>query len=302
MPSAVDALGVEIALPSAPRRIVSLVPSFTELAAALRLGRRLVGVTRFCTDPPEVVAPVRKVGGTKNPDIERIISLAPDIVLANREENREEDVAALREAGLAVYVGDIRSAAQVGEEIQRVAALLGAVAIQQTRAIDEALDEHAHLNHVRPLVRAACLIWRNPYMAAGGETYIGDLLRSAGGINVFERHRGDARYPRVTLAELAEAAPDVILLPSEPYRFGKRHRSELLAQHGIPAARAERIHLCDGQMITWWGVRTAPALHEIAALLDSARADWRGAQSPDLHDLPPGLALNVEQQDIVDQN
>ena len=302
MPSAVDALGVEIALDSAPRRIVSLVPSFTELAAALRLGRRLVGVTRFCTDPPEVVAPVRKVGGTKNPDIERIISLAPDIVLANREENREEDVAALREAGLAVYVGDVRSPADVRGEIERVAQLLGTVSLQQTRPLDEALEEHEHLNRLRPRVRAACLIWRNPYMAAGGDTYIGGLLRDAGGVNVFETHRSGERYPRITLAELIEAAPELLLLPSEPYRFGKRHRSELLAQHGIPAARAARVHLCDGQTITWWGVRTAPALHEIAALLDSARADWRGAQSADLHDLPPGLALNVEQQDIVDQN
>ena len=302
MPSAVDALGVEIALPSAPRRIVSLVPSFTELAAALRLGRRLVGVTRFCTDPPEVVAPVRKVGGTKNPDIERIIGLAPDIVLANREENREEDVAALREAGLAVYVGDVRSPADVRGEIERVAQLLGTVSLQQTRPLDEALEEQEHLNRLRPRVRAACLIWRNPYMAAGGDTYIGGLLRDAGGVNVFETHRSGERYPRITLAELIEAAPELLLLPSEPYRFGKRHRRELLAQHGIPAARAERVHLCDGQMITWWGVRTAPALHEIAALLDSARPDWRGAQSPDPHDLPPGLALNVEQQDIVDQN
>ena len=168
MPSATDALGTEIALEGAPRRIVSLVPSFTELVAELRLGRRLVGVTRFCTDPPEVVQPVRKVGGTKNPNVERIIGLAPDLVLANWEENREEDVAALRAADVPVYVGDVRTAEQVREEIERVARLLGAVSLQQTRAITDALEEHAHLNRVRPAVRVACLIWRNPFMAAGG--------------------------------------------------------------------------------------------------------------------------------------
>ena len=301
MPSATDALGTEIALESAPRRIVSLVPSFTELVAELRLGRRLVGVTRFCTDPPEVVQPVRKVGGTKNPNVERIIGLAPDLVLANREENREEDVAALRAADVPVYVGDVRTAAQVREEIERVARLLGAVSLQQTRAITEALEEHAHLNRVRPAVRVACLIWRNPFMAAGGDTYIGDLLRAAGGVNVFERDEGGERYPRVTLGELAEASPEVILLPSEPYRFGKRHREELLAQQGIPAARAGRVELCDGQMLTWWGVRTAGAVREVASLLDTARPDWVVDEVLPA-DLPPGLELRVERQDTVDSN
>lgn len=301
MPSATDALGTEIALEGAPRRIVSLVPSFTELVAELRLGRRLVGVTRFCTDPPEVVQPVRKVGGTKNPNVERIIGLAPDLVLANREENREEDVAALRAADVPVYVGDVRTAAQAREEIERVARLLGAVSLQQTRAIEDALEEHAHLNRVRPAVRVACLIWRNPFMAAGGDTYIGDLLRAAGGVNVFEGHGGGERYPRVTLAELAEASPEVILLPSEPYRFGKRHREELLAQQGIPAARAGRVELCDGQMLTWWGVRTAGAVREVASLLDTARPDWVVDEVLPA-DLPPGLELRVERQDTVDSN
>ena len=301
MPSATDALGTEIALEGAPRRIVSLVPSFTELVAELRLGRRLVGVTRFCTDPPEVVQPVRKVGGTKNPNVERIIGLAPDLVLANREENREEDVAALRAADVPVYVGDVKTAAQVREEIERVARLLGAVSLQQTRAIEEALEEHAHLNRVRPMVRVACLIWRNPFMATGGDTYIGDLLRAAGGVNVFEGRDGGERYPRVTLGELAEASPEVILLPSEPYRFGKRHREELLAQQGIPASRAGRVELCDGQMLTWWGVRTAGAVREVASLLDTARPDWVVDEVLPA-DLPPGLDLRVERQDTVDSN
>ena len=301
MLSATDALGIEIALEGAPRRIVSLVPSFTELVAALRLGRRLVGVTRFCTDPPEVVNPVRKVGGTKNPDLERIIGLAPDVVLANREENREEDVAALRAAGLAVYVGDVRTVEQAREEVERVARLLGAVALQQTRAIGEALEEHAHLNRVRPAVRVACLIWRNPFMAAGGDTYIGDLLRAGGGVNVFEERGGGERYPRVTLAELAAAEPEVILLPSEPYRFGRRHREELLAQHAIAASRAGRVELCDGQLLTWWGVRTAEAVREVAALLDTARPDWVVEEVLPA-DLPPGLELRVERQDTVDSN
>ena len=221
-------------------------------------------------------------------------------MLANREENREEDVLALRDAGLAVYVGDVRTAAQVREEIGRLAAFLGAVSLKQTRPLDEALEEHEHLNRLRPRVRVACLIWRNPYMAAGGDTYIGDLLRLAGGTNVFETHRSTDRYPRTTLAELAELAPDLILLPDEPYRFGKHHRDELLAQHRIPAARAGRVHLCNGQSLTWWGVRTAGALREVADLLEGARPDWRGEHDLDLPPLPPGLNLRVDHQDTVE--
>ena len=124
----------------------------------------------------------------------------------------------------------------------------------------------------------------------------------AGGTNVFEAPTGGDRYPRVTLAELAEAAPDVILLPSEPYRFGKRHREELLAQHTIPAARAGAVHLCDGQSLTWWGIRTAGAVREVAELLDAARPNWRGEADIDLPPLPPGLELRVDRQDTVDQN
>lgn len=300
MPAVVDALGTAIELERAPRRIVSLVPSFSELVASLRLGHRLVGVTRFCTDPPETTNPVRKIGGTKNPDLERIVGLAPDIVLANREENREEDVDALRRAGLSVYVGDVRTAAQAREEIARVAKLLSAVALQQTRPLDQILEEQSHLNRLRPKVRAACLIWRNPMMAAGGDTYIGDLIRAAGGINIFETSAGGERYPRTTLAALAALAPDVILLPSEPYRFGKRHLEELLAQHSIPASRAGRVHLCDGQAITWWGVRTVQGLRLTAELLDSARPNWRSEREIDLPPLPPGLELRVDQQDVVD--
>ena len=298
MPSAIDATETEITLDRPPRRIISMVPSFTELVCALRLESRLIGVTRFCTDPPEVVGPLRKLGGTKNPKTDQIIELQPDLVLANREENREEDVEALREAGLNVYVGDVRSVHGSRDEIERIAGLLGGIALKLVNELNESIEEQEHLQRLRPRVRVACLIWRNPYMAVGGETYMGDLLRFCGGENVFESHRGDGRYPRLTLPDLIAADPEVILLPGEPYRFRERHRAELLALHGMSAARAGHIYLCDGQAQTWWGVRTAAGIRQTAELLDRARGDWRNEEV--MPELPPGLQLEITQQDTVE--
>ena len=298
MPSVIDATETEVNLERPARSVVSLVPSFTELVCEMRLAQRLVGVTRFCVEPAELVKPIRKVGGTKNPEIERIIRLAPELVLANREENNEDDVSALREAGLSVYVGDVRTAEQSGEEIGRVGQLIGGISQKLSGAVEEAIEEQRHLSRMRPRVRTLALIWRNPWMACSGDTYIGDILRQCGAINVCEdSSRG--RYPRLQLTELIELDPEVILLPSEPYRFRERHAQELLAQHGMSAGREGHVYLCDGQNLTWWGVRTPAAISEVAALLDQARSGWQeeAAAAPDL---PPGLNLQVTQQDVVE--
>ncbi len=298
MPSVIDATDVEINLERPARAVVSLVPSLTELVCELRMGPRLVGVTRFCLEPSAIVAPIRKVGGTKNPDLERIIRLDPDLVLANREENNEADVRALREAGLKVYVNEVRTALEARAEVERVGALLGAMTMRLTQGIDEALEEQRHANRLRPRLRAAALIWRNPYMAASGDTYIGDLLRLCGGVNVCEdASRG--RYPRLGLAELVGLDPEVILLPSEPYRFRERHAEELRAQLGMSAARNGRIYLCDGQHLTWWGARTASAIGDLASILDRARPGWQAAAAM-APDLPPLLNLSVTRQDVVE--
>lgn len=298
MPSVVDATDTTLDLERPAREIVSLVPSFTELICAMRLGSRLVGVTRFCVEPAEVTNAIRKVGGTKNPDVERIIGLNPQLVLANREENNEEDVSALRKAGLNVYVGDVRTAEEAKDEIEKVAQLVGGITLKIGDGLEGALEEQRHVQRLRPRVRAAALIWRNPYMAASGDTYIGDLLRVCGAINVCEESlRG--RYPRLQLTELIDLDPEVILLPSEPYRFRERHAEELLAQHGMSAARNGHVYLCDGQILTWWGVRTAAAISEVSGLLDNARAGWQ-AEAAMAPELPPGLNINVTQQDVVE--
>ena len=158
-------------------------------------------MTKFCVEPAEVTNAIRKVGGTKNPDVERIIGLNPELVLANREENNEEDVVALRKAGLNVYVGDVRTADEAKAEIENVARLVGGITLKIGDGLEEALEEQRHVQRLRPRVRAAALIWRNPYMAASGDTYIGDLLRVCGAINVL---RGiDSRTVPATAAHRA---------------------------------------------------------------------------------------------------
>ncbi len=298
MPSVIDATDTEINLQRPAREVVSLVPSITELVCSMRLGSRLVGVTKFCVEPAEIVTPIRKVGGTKNPDVERIIRLNPQLVLANREENTEEDVLALREAGLNVYVSEVRTAEEAQAEVDKIGRLLGGISMKTGEAITEALEEQRHVQRMRPRVRVAALIWRNPYMAVSGDTYIGDILRTCGAINVCE-DAGRGRYPRLQLSDLVALDPEVILLPSEPYRFRERHAEELLAQHGMAAARNEHVYLCDGQNLTWWGIRTATAIREVVDLLDRAREGWQ-EEAAIVPELPPGLNLNVTQQDVVE--
>ena len=205
---------------------------------------------------------------------------------------------ALREAGLNVYVSEVRTAEEAQDEVDKIGRLLGGISMKTGEAITEALEEQRHVQRMRPRVRVAALIWRNPYMAVSGDTYIGDILRTCGAINVCE-DTGQGRYPRLQLSDLVALDPEVILLPSEPYRFRERHAEELLAQHGMAAARNGHVYLCDGQNLTWWGIRTATAIREVVDLLDRAREGWQ-EEAAIVPELPPGLNLNVTQQDVVE--
>ena len=263
----VDASGTAVAAPAEPRRIVSLVPSLTELVFALGLGEALAGCTIFCTQPPEGVAGKTRVGGEKDPKLEAIRDLGADLVLANIEENRREDVEALRGAGIPVYVvyprtveAGIDVAAELGE-------VLGAPA--PGRALAARLrDDLARVRASRAGRRRArvfCPIWRRPYMTVSADTYVHDMLRECGGENVF----GSAarRYPEVTLEEVAAAAPEVVLLPDEPYRFRPVHREDFAPFPAMPAVRDGRLPLVDGKLLSWYGPRIADALRVLPALL-----------------------------------
>jgi ABC-type Fe3+-hydroxamate transport system substrate-binding protein len=247
-------------------RIVCLVPSLTEALFALGLGERVVGVTDWCVHPAEAVAPLPKVGGTKNPDLERILALAPDLVIANHEENTRRDVERMRRAGLRVRVTDPRSVPGAVRLLRELAAL-GADPERADRVIlpIEAALRRAQAGPGALRSRVFCPIWKRPWMAVGSDTYADDLLRVCGGENVFADRR-ERRYPIVEEEEIVAAAPDVILLPDEPYAFGPADAQEL-ARLPIPAARAGRIHCVDGTLVSWYGPRIGRAIETLRPLL-----------------------------------
>ncbi len=259
-----DALGRTVPLNVSPRRIVSLVPSLTEYLFAIGAGDRLVGVTDYCIEPAELVATLPKVRGTKNPDREMIRALQPDLLLASKEENRQRDITTFETANIPVYVTDIRSVVGAVTQLGVLATVLEAeaAAVPLLDAIRAALVEVRTRSLTR---RTLTFIWRDPWMAVGGATYADDLLRLCGAENV-ALHLG-GRYPRATLEEFMRLGPEVILLPDEPYRFTEADRAAFAPFAKVPAAHAQRIHLCDGMLLTWYGPRTVAALRLFQELL-----------------------------------
>jgi ABC-type hemin transport system substrate-binding protein len=224
-------------------RVVSLVPSATETLYAL--GVEPVAVTRFCAARGAAV-----VGGTKNPDVAAIIALAPDVVVVNDEENRVDDARALAAAGLALHDMSPRSVEDVGGEVRALAARVDAT-VPSPFGADEWDGWMASVLTPR-WWDAFVAVWRRPWMSLAIDTYGASLLDLLGVGNIF----GDSldRYPEVTLEEVAARAPNVVLLPSEPYEFGPRHVREVeAAVPGVPIA------LIDGRDLFWWGIRTPDA-------------------------------------------
>ncbi len=277
-----------------PRRVVSLVPSVTESLFDLNLGDRLIAITDYCVFPAEGVQNLPRIGGTKNPDVARIIAMKPDLVIANREENHKEHVDALCEAGIPVWVTFPRTVADAINLLWNIMHVFDEpVMVPRVRLIEQSYDWVQRLGESREKpARVFVPIWLDPLMTFNADTYCHDLLRACGGLNVFaDRERRyplqadlgaaeayadddpraagrDTRYPRVTLEEVAAAQPDVILLPSEPYAFTEAH-IPLFAALDVPAARNNRIKLVDGSLLTWHGTRLAQALNILPTLLGS---------------------------------
>jgi ABC-type Fe3+-hydroxamate transport system substrate-binding protein len=228
-------------------RIISLVPSITELLNDLGLDEQVVGITKFCERPAHWRAEKRIVGGTKTVDIQRVMDLQPDLVLANREENVREQVEAIGVFSQ-VWTSEVRTVQNALDLITQVGHLT------HTEAKAAALRARIAADYAQPLPRrgrAAYLIWRKPYMVAGGDTFIHSMMDWAGFTNVF----GDQlRYPSVAPDQLAATDPDVLLLSSEPFPFAEKHIAAL--QELCPRAR---VLLADGAIFSWYGSRMLEA-------------------------------------------
>ncbi|MEU1461879.1 helical backbone metal receptor [Streptomyces sp. NPDC005727] len=236
-------------------RVVSLVPSLTE-AVAESLPGVLAGVTDWCTHPPDLGAV--RIGGTKNPAVDRIVALAPDLVIANEEENRAPDLDALRTAGLEVLVTEVRTVPQAFRELDRVLTACGAPA--RPRWLDEAEAAWAELPEPPAPTTAVVPVWRRPWMVLGRDTFAGDVLARLGVRHLYAGHPD--RYPRVPLAELLAADPDLVVLPDEPYRF--------TTGDGPEAFPGLRCALVSGRHLTWYGPSLAEAPRVLGGALRAA--------------------------------
>ncbi|GAA2591764.1 helical backbone metal receptor [Actinomadura fulvescens] len=234
------------------RRVVSIVPSLTEAVAETAPGL-LVGVTAWCTHPADL--DVERVGGTKNPDVERIIELRPDVVVGNAEENRAADVEALRAAGVPVWMTDIRTVGGALESLRRM--------LTEACGLDAPawLDDAARAWDFPPpagRVRAVVPIWRRPWMVVGRDTFTGDVLARLGVDNLYAAHA--ERYPKIPLDEIVAARPELVVLPDEPYRFAADDGPECFP--GTPCA------LVNGRLLTWYGPSLVAAPRALAEQLD----------------------------------
>jgi ABC-type Fe3+-hydroxamate transport system substrate-binding protein len=234
-----DDLGRSVRLPATASTIVSLVPSLTEAIAASAPGR-LIGATDWCSHPADLT--VERIGGTKNPDIDAIVALAPDLVIANEEENRAVDIDALGQRGLSVWVTAPTTVSDALASLERM--LVDAIGVDRPGWLSVAAVIWSAPVAGRRL-RAVVPIWRRPWMVLGRDTFAGDLLAHLGIDNVMAD--STERYPSANLEQLRELEPDLVVLPDEPYAFGPNDGPEVFAGWDVPVA------CVSGRHLTWYG-------------------------------------------------
>ncbi|QEC69567.1 ABC transporter substrate-binding protein [Panacibacter ginsenosidivorans] len=242
----VDHLQRKVKLTNYPlKRIISLVPSQTELLHDLGLEGEVIGITKFCVHPQSWFRNKTRIGGTKNVNIEKVKSLEPDLIIANKEENVKEQIEELEKIA-PVWVSDIYNLEDAIDMIESIGVLIDRS--QQSKQISQNIQQQFQkLQAENFQLPTAYLIWRNPYMTIGGDTFINDMLKRCGLQNVFEKEQ---RYPEITLQQLKEHSVQLILLSSEPYPFKEKHVEEIKAV--LPAAK---ILMVDGEMFSWYGSR-----------------------------------------------
>jgi ABC-type hemin transport system substrate-binding protein len=280
-----------------PQRVVSLVPSYTESLFDLGLGSAVIAITDFCTQPATLLQGIPRVGGPKNALIDQIISLKPDLVLANREENTREIVEALSAAGVPVWAAFPQTVSDLIADLWQLARLFRSdFAAARLKPLEQSVEWATLAVQADALVPYFCPIWQDispsgiPYwMTFNDQTYSSDLLKLCGGINLFsdrarrypldadlgqapeeDSRERDTRYPCITRDEIIAVQPEVILLPDEPFTYTAEHIvqiSEWFAE--TPAARSGRVYKVDGSLVTWCGTRLARALQELPDLFQT---------------------------------
>lgn len=254
-----DQLRRKILLPFyPPKRIISLVPSQTELLHDLGLAEEVIGITKFCVHPQSWFRTKTRIGGTKNVNIEKVKTLQPDLILANKEENVKEQIEELEKIA-PVWVSDVNNLDDAFEMINSIGLLTGKS--EKSTAINQNIQhQFQQLETQHHQLQTAYLIWRNPYMTIGGDTFINDMLNRCGLQNVFESQK---RYPAISLEQLKERNVQLVLLSSEPYPFKEKHIEEIRSV--LPAAK---ILMVDGEIFSWYGSRLLYATQYFRELMN----------------------------------
>ena len=248
-------------LPHPPQRIISLVPSQTELLFDLGLGDRVVGITKFCVHPTHWFKSKTRIGGTKQVNIQSAKALQPDLIIANKEENVKEQVEALADIA-PVYVTDVGTLAEALNMIQDIGQLTHTAAVAQKIANTISI-KLAEFQPVTKTNGVLYLIWREPFMCVGTDTFISNMLLHCGLRNLAPA----TRYPALTAEDIHHINPPVVLLSSEPYPFKQKHMAELQAI--LPNSK---IRLVDGEMFSWYGSRLLHAADYLQQLLSDLQA------------------------------
>jgi len=283
-----------IPIETAPKRVISLVPSTTESLFDLGFGDSVVGISDYCTQPAREVSDLTRVGGPKNVRVGDILQLRPDLVIANQEENSRQDIEELQRSGIPVWVTFPKTIRQSLDDLWALSELYHRqVAIDRLRSLETALDYARMAASEARQVRYFCPIWEEQiggsrwWMTFNSETYPNDLLSLFGGDNVFKDSLGNrqpdtgsglvseqnpqertTRYPKVSLGDIYQANPEIVLLPSEPYPYTYQHAVEyrkLFLQSPLGNSRIT-VRWMDGSLMAWHGTRLAIALQELPRL------------------------------------
>jgi ABC-type Fe3+-hydroxamate transport system substrate-binding protein len=264
MPQITDQIGKSVSLNLLPKRIISLVPSITEYLYDLGLGERVVGITKFCVHPKEWLNVKEIVGGTKQQHLEKIKNLNPDLIIASKEENVKSYIEKLA-INCSVYVSDVVDFESAVEMMEDIGMLVG----EQKRSekicdnIRKGIKLSKKANDINDRINVAYCIWKNPWMWAGPDTFISNMLTNCGFKNIIEKER----YPEIEMNDIVEVNPKFILLSSEPFPFKAKHLKQLKTE--FPQSS---FIIVDGKMFSWYGSRMLKAPQYFNSLLEQLKS------------------------------